>query len=108
MEYTMQNNISMESKVTLCEVTKETVADVCRLSPKNEQKQFVATNAQSIAEAYLEPNYAWFRAIYADNTPVGFVMLGLDPKKDFAFLWRFMIDKKYQKLGFGKQALDWY
>lgn len=102
----IQKHIDKDSRITLREVTKEIVADVCRLSPKDEQKQFVATNAQSIAEAYFEPDYAWFRAIYANDTPVGFVMLGIDPKKDFAFLWRFMIDKKYQKLGFGRQALE--
>lgn len=102
----MQKYVSEKSKITLREVSKETVVDVCRLSPKDEQKQFVATNAQSIAEACFEPNYAWFRAIYADDIPIGFVMLGIDPNEDFVFLWRFMIDKKYQKLGFGRRALE--
>ncbi len=101
----MQKQITKHSRITLREVTKETVVDVCRLSPKEEQKQFVASNAQSIAEAHFEPDYAWLRAIYAEDTPVGFVMLGIDPRESFAFLWRFMIDKKYQTLGFGRKAL---
>lgn len=100
-----QKNVDKASNITLREITKETVVDVCRLSLKDEQRQFVASNAQSIAEAHFEPNYAWFRAIYADETPVGFVMLGRDLEQDFAFLWRFMIDKKYQKLGFGRKAI---
>lgn len=97
--------ISKASAITLREVTKENVWDVCRLQPAEHQKQFVAPNALSIAEGHDQPNYAWFRAIYADETPVGFVMVGMNEKEDFCFLWRFMIDEKYQKMGFGRKAL---
>ena len=48
------------------------------------QKQFVAPNAVSIAQAYFSKE-AWFRAIYADDTAIGFVMLCLGT---VAFLWR--------------------
>lgn len=102
----MQKNISKKSKISLREVTKENVQEICRLAPSKDQKQFVASNAQSIAEAHFQQDYAWFRAIYADDTPIGFVMLGIDPKEDFCFLWRFMIDEKYQKQGFGRKALE--
>ena len=34
--------------------------------------------AFSIAEAHFSP-LAWFRAVYAGDTPVGFVMLSDDP-----------------------------
>lgn len=101
----VDRNITGELKITLQEVTKETLVEVCRLAPSEEQKQFVASNAFSIAEAYFQPNYAWFRAIYADDIPIGFVMVGIDQQKDFCFLWRFMIDKKYQKKGLGRKAL---
>jgi diamine N-acetyltransferase len=70
-----------------------------------EQKHLVAPNAVSIAQAYFEPK-AWFRAIYADDTPVGFVMLYDDPDEPEYYLWRFMIDERYQKMGFGKRSLD--
>ncbi len=59
----------------------------------------------SIAEASFEPK-AWFRAIYANETPVGFAMLYDDREKPEYFLWRFMIDARYQHLGFGRQALQ--
>ena len=39
----------------------------CQLTPLDEQKQFVASNAVSIAEAHFRPDYACFRAIYADD-----------------------------------------
>jgi diamine N-acetyltransferase len=97
--------ITPDSNVSLRQVTAETVRDICRLEVSEEQKHFVAPNAFSIAEAYFEPK-AWFRAIYADETPVGFLMLYADPQKAEYFLWRYMIDARYQKLGFGKRAMD--
>jgi len=97
--------ITRNSTVTLREVSAETVRIICRLDVSEEQKHFVAPNAVSIAEAYFEPK-AWFRAIYADDTPVGFLMLYDNPEEAEYFLWRFMIDERFQKMGFGKRALD--
>jgi diamine N-acetyltransferase len=75
----------------------------------------VAPNAFSIAQATYHPE-AWFRAIYADDTPVGFVMLEdwsqvtdrepeLYADAPYVALWRFMIDHRFQKSGFGAQAM---
>ncbi len=97
--------ISRDSNVSLREVTAETVRVICRLDVSEAQKHFVAPNAISIAEAYFEPK-AWFRAIYADETPVGFLMLYDDSDKRDYFLWRYMIDEHYQKMGFGERAMD--
>jgi diamine N-acetyltransferase len=97
--------INRDSTVSLRDVTGDTVRVICRLDVGDEQKHFVAPNAVSIAEAYFEPK-AWFRAIYADETPVGFLMLYDDPDEPLYFLWRYMIDVRYQKLGFGKKAMD--
>jgi diamine N-acetyltransferase len=96
---------SSESQVSLRQITAETVRAICNLEVLQEQKGFVAPNSVSIAQAYFEPD-AWFRAIYADEIPVGFVMLYIDAEKSEYFLWRFMIDAHYQKLGFGSQALN--
>ena len=98
-------NITEQSKITLREITKATVWEILKLNPSNEQEQFVASNAQSIAEAYFQREYAWFRAVYAGEHPVGFVMIGRNSEDDFCFLWRFMIDKRFQKNGFGKKAV---
>ena len=97
--------ITCDSKVSLREVTAETVHTICRLEVSEEQKHFVAPNSISIAQAYFEPK-AWFRAIYADETPVGFLMLYDDPDEPDYFLWRYMVDERYQKLGIGKRAMD--
>ena len=94
-----------ESTVTLREINADTVRTICNLSVREDQHQFVAPNAASIAQAYFS-EFAWFRAIYADDTPVGFAMLEDQPEKPEYFLWRFMIDARYQRMGFGKQAME--
>jgi diamine N-acetyltransferase len=97
--------ITRDSTVSLREVTAETVGIICKQEVSEAQKHFVAPNSVSIAQAYFEPK-AWFRAIYADETPVGFLMLYDDPEEPDYFLWRYMVDQRYQKLGFGKRAMD--
>lgn len=91
--------------VSLREITKETLRDILRLKVGDDQQHFVANNAVSVAQAHFEPK-AWFRGIYADETPVGFVMLSDDPEKPEYYLWRFMIDRRYQGRGYGWQALQ--
>ncbi|MEN6369050.1 MAG: GNAT family N-acetyltransferase [Thermotogota bacterium] len=100
-------DVGPRAVVTLREVTADTVRAICKLSDTllEHQKRMVASNAVSIAQAYFEPR-AWFRAIYAEDTPVGFVMLYDDPEKPHCYLWRFMIGGPYQKQGFGRQAID--
>ena len=98
-----------DAVVTLREVTKDTVRSIMRLKVAANQTHFVADNAVSIAQAYFQRENAWFRAVYADETPVGFLMLYDDPNdkpdKPEYFLWRFMIDARYQGHGFGKRAI---
>ncbi|HEY1408245.1 MAG TPA: GNAT family N-acetyltransferase [Promineifilum sp.] len=96
--------LTADAAVTLREVTSENLQDILSLEVKPAQKKFVASNAVSIAEAHYEKK-AWFRAIYADETPVGFLMLYDDPETTDYFLWRFMIDKRYQGMSFGRRAL---
>ena len=96
---------SPQSKVTLREINADTVRDICRLAVREDQQKFVAPNAVSIAQAYFS-KHAWFRAIYADETPVGFLMLEDQPEKPEYYLWRFMIDARYQQMGFGRRAVE--
>jgi diamine N-acetyltransferase len=94
-----------DAKIAFRKITGKTVRKICNLSVSEEQKKFVAPNAVSIAQAYFAKS-AWFRAIYADETPVGFVMLAEVPKRGRHYLWRFMIDAKYQGKGYGRRALE--
>ena len=94
-----------ESKVTLREITEEILLSILKLDVSEAQKGFVAPNAVSIAQAYFSDS-AWFRAIYAGEQPVGFVMLHIDQDKPEYWVWRFMIDSKYQGKGYGYQAMQ--
>ncbi|HSG14471.1 MAG TPA: GNAT family N-acetyltransferase [Gaiellaceae bacterium] len=93
------------AEVTLREITGESVRAICALEVAPEQRGFVAPNAISIAQAHFEPK-AWFRAVYADDDPVGFVMLFEDAEKSEYFLWRLMVDAGHQGKGYGRRTLD--
>jgi len=64
-------------KVSLRPITSENFYIVIRLMIKPEQRTSVAPNVRSIAEAHYNDN-VYLKAIYADETPVGFIMLA-DP-----------------------------
>jgi diamine N-acetyltransferase len=94
-----------DSEVTLREITRDNLRSVIALETTPEQKQFVAPNAVSVAEAHFSP-LAWMRAIYADDTPVGFVLLSDDAEEAKYYLWRYMVGAEYQGLGFGLRGLQ--
>ena len=73
--------------IMLNEITAETLRTILDLKVAENQMKFVAANAVSVSEAYFEKK-AWFRAIYNDDKPVGFVMLYLDQEKPEYWVWR--------------------
>ena len=100
------------------EITNANIWKVCLLEPFENQKDFVAENMQSLAEAYAtrnEGNNALPLAVYNDFDLIGFIMIGKGTvgnenesnliKENYS-LWRLMIDKKYQRKGLGKQTID--
>jgi len=94
-----------ESRVTLREIDSVEVLDaVLALRVSEWQRTFVADNTKSIAQS-TQSEFAWPRAIYADETPIGFLMLWDDPEKPQYYLWRLMIDERWQGLGFGREAM---
>ncbi len=100
-----ETTVGPEAAVSLREVTAKTVRAICELTVSESQNSFVADNAYSIAQAHFTPQ-AWFRAVYAGETPVGFIMLHDDVKEGKYYLWRFMIDARYQGMGFGRRAVE--
>ena len=105
--------LTLDAKVSFRRISSATVYDVCCLSEtlSPAQREMIADNGSSIAEAHFSEN-AWFRAIYADETLVGFIMLHIGADHDDgitypgAFLWRFMIAGPYQRFGFGRKAIE--
>ncbi|ATG15037.1 MULTISPECIES: GNAT family N-acetyltransferase [Providencia] len=107
----IEPEVDENSVVSLQKVTAENFSEICLLSHtlSEAQRSMVADNAYSMVEAQFS-DCAWYRGIYADDIPVGFIMLhsGLDDDEleyDGIMLWRFMIAEPYQKLGFGREAL---
>ena len=74
------------------------------------QQQFVSNVPDSLAEAAAEPDgraISW--AVYDDETPVGFVMISDEvgaPGYIPQYLWKLLIDERYQGRGFGTATLD--
>jgi diamine N-acetyltransferase len=94
-------------------VTKDNWKDLIKLKVREDQKHFVASNLYSIAQAQFGDDYAghWDLypfGIYDGDTPVGFFMYGYDfeyPKQQ-AFIFRLMVDEKYQGKGFGRFGME--
>jgi len=91
------------------------------LSVAKEQEDYVASNAHSLASAYMLnkrgiPSKAAPYAIYADGVMVGFVMYGYfesafddeygENGEDYYYFWRFMMDAKHQGKGYGRQVMQ--
>ncbi|MEU2491106.1 GNAT family N-acetyltransferase [Streptomyces sp. NPDC007883] len=96
--------------VHLREITEDNRDAVRALRVRRDQKQFVASVSKSLKEAAKTPEaHPWFRAVYRDDEPVGFVMLAWRPPggpyRGRHFLWRFLVDKRHQRRGVGREAL---
>lgn len=91
--------------VELREITKENYEECLALKLADSQKNFVSSNAHSLAQAWVYYNTAFPFAIYADSVMVGFIMLGYYEAGGYYTLWKFMIDEKHQNKGYGKRAL---
>jgi diamine N-acetyltransferase len=98
--------------VSLREITRANQSEVEGLTVTEVQAEYVTGVAESLAEAAETPDARpWFRAVYADDEPVGFVMLSdgitvMNP--DYLgpyYLWRLLIDQRYQGRGHGSAAL---
>jgi diamine N-acetyltransferase len=93
--------------ITLQPITRENWRTCVQLEPASDQRHFVAPNVYSLTEAQFYPGTET-RAIYADDTMVGFVMWGTDPDDPPGEVWiaRLMIDQRYQRKGYGRAAME--
>ncbi|MCI8624257.1 MAG: GNAT family N-acetyltransferase [Provencibacterium sp.] len=92
--------------------------EIVRLSVKESQKSFVASNTVSLLEAYAALSSGCTAlpfGLYEGEQPVGFVMFGYGKTEDGDepdiaegnyCLWRFMIDERFQGKGLGRKALE--
>jgi diamine N-acetyltransferase len=82
--------------------------EALRVSPS--QEQYVGSVTDSLREAAEHPDArALFWAVYSEDTPVGFVMIADEvgsPEYIPHYLWKLLIDERYQRQGFGTATLD--
>jgi diamine N-acetyltransferase len=90
--------------IVLRPITRDNWEETAGLNVREDQSDFVAPNAWSIAESKFYPALQP-TAIYDDETIVGFLMYGIDPQDRQFWLYRFMIDHQYQGRGLGRAAL---
>ncbi|WP_246188176.1 GNAT family N-acetyltransferase [Paenibacillus tengchongensis] len=93
----------------LVDVTKENWLSVILLTTNMDNQhtlgeEFVASNAYSIIESFYEGNWT-IKAIEHGSDLIGFAMYGIPEGSASYELCRFMIDRKFQGRGYGKQAL---
>ena len=100
----------------LVKADKENFWTLIDLRVAKDQESFVASNAVSLAQAYdtlADGRFVQAFGIWDGDTPVGFAMIGHDSEEyenmpeacRHYCLWRFMIDQRYQKRGYGRDAL---
>jgi diamine N-acetyltransferase len=98
--------------LTLRELTAANRDAVVALAVTPAQDGFVADVAQSLVDAAETPDAKpWYRAVYAGDEPVGFLMLSVGITVDDPsylgpyFLWRLLVDARHQGRGYGAAAL---
>ena len=95
--------------------TWDNVDDILKLRVAKEQKEFVASNSDSMIDAYFamteEGKTVFPFGIYLGKKAVGFLMISyncvwrdnLDFAKNSYYIWRFMIDKSTRRTVTGRK-----
>ena len=95
-------------------VTKENWEALINLKVRDDQKNFVASNLYSIAQAQFGDEFEGHWDLFAygiyddDDTPVGFLMYGFNfahPSQQ-AYIQRLMVDEKFQGKGYGRFGME--
>ena len=90
--------------VTLCPVDGENWFAVTQLRVKPEQRDFIASNSFSLAQAAYMPRL-YPTAVLCDGALAGFALYGWDADYPGWSVYRLMVDAGWQGRGIGRQAL---
>ncbi len=90
--------------IALRSLSPDNARAVVALRVAPEQADFVASNANSIADAYMHRELRPL-AVYAREDLVGFAMYGQDPDDGNWWIIRMMIDERFQARGYGRGAM---
>jgi diamine N-acetyltransferase len=91
--------------IELREITRENWRQCARLQVREDQRNFVAPNTSSLAQAAYEKELLPL-AVYDGDTLVGFVMYAREPSPEWGyFILRLMVDEAYQGKGYGRAVI---
>ena len=100
-------------RIELREITDTNRDAVLAIHAGPAEGRYVSSVADSLEEAAETPEgNPWYRAVYLDDQPVGFVMLSWDVTPDPPdilgpwFLWKLLVDERRQRGGIGRAILD--
>lgn len=91
--------------IRLVTIDRSNYLDILRLKVHHDQTHFVASNAVSLAQSKYQEELVP-KAIYSNLTPVGFVMYCLDSDDHEYWIYRLMVDERFQGLGYGRKGLE--
>ncbi len=101
------------TSIELREITEANRDAVVALHAGPAEGRFVSSVADSIEEATETPEgNPWYRAVYLEGEPVGFVMLSWDvtpqPPDIIGpwFLWKLIVDERHQGRGIGRAIIE--
>jgi len=90
--------------VEIVELNEDNWYDCCELEVSKEQLEYIEPNAISIAQSKFELTLKPY-AIYAEGKVAGFLMYNsVKEELDGYWVYRIMVDKKFQGKGIGKAA----
>ena len=93
------------NNITLRRIDESNFMDAFHLELAEGQNRFVSHPIRSLAQAYVYYHQCTPFGIYARETMVGYVMVIYDHDIREYNLWHLMIDRRYQGMGYGKQAI---
>lgn len=102
------------NNVSFLKVNGNIINDIIDLSVEESQKHLIANNAEWLAEARFNDDSVSY-GIYLDHKPAGLISL-IDPRlldkfddhfqTEHLYVWRVMIDQRFQGKGLGNQAIN--
>ena len=123
VEENMKNKTGSLDQLHLEKITWDNCDAIMNLHVAKEQRDFVASNKDSFVDGFVriidEGKKVFPFGIYLGKKPVGFIMITYDVGEDNGeepsaewflrnsyFVWRFMIDRRYQGNGYGRRAME--
>ena len=92
--------------ITLKRIDESNFIDCFNLKLAMGQEKYVSNPVRSLAQAYVYYNQCVPFGISAEDTMVRYVMVIYDYDEEVYNIWHMMIDRAFQKRGYGTSALQ--